>query len=53
LTDEFVEIQYAGRTVDDDSASYAQRLWQRIQQALETLRSDRTTDQGEIDPSDP
>jgi hypothetical protein len=53
LTDEFVEIQYAGRTVDDDSASYAQRLWQRIQQALETLRSDKATDRDEIDPSDP
>lgn len=53
LTDEFVEIQYAGRTVDDDSASYAQHLWQRIQQALETLRSDKATDQDEIDPSDP
>ncbi len=53
LTEEFVEIQYAGRTVDDDSASYAQRLWQRIQQALETLRSDKTTDQDEIDPLDP
>ncbi|MBI3959744.1 MAG: DUF4129 domain-containing protein [Chloroflexi bacterium] len=33
LTDEFVEIQYAGHTFDDDSASYAQHLWQHIQRS--------------------
>jgi len=40
LTEEFVEIQYAGRTIDDASASYAQRLWQRIQRALDSLRGE-------------
>lgn len=37
LTEEFIEIQYAGHTMDDESASLAERLWQRIQQALGTL----------------
>ena len=41
LTAEFVEIQYAGQTLDDDSASYAQRLWERIQRALEKLRTQK------------
>ena len=53
LTDEFVEIQYAGRSVDDESASYAQRLWQRIQQALQTLRGDTEAEKAETDPLDP
>ena len=44
LTDEFVEIQYAGRIFDDASASYAQRLWQRIQSALEALRAQKEND---------
>ncbi len=38
LTEEFIEIQYAGHTMDDDTASYAQRLWQQIQRALDSLR---------------
>ncbi len=37
LTAEFVEIEYAGHGVDDESASYAQRLWQRVQQALDSI----------------
>lgn len=53
LTDEFIEIQYAGRTVDDESASYAQRLWQRIQQALETLRGDSEANRDEKDSPTP
>lgn len=41
LTAEFVEIQYAGHTLDEESASLAQRLWQRIQRALEALRAEK------------
>jgi len=44
LTEEFVEIQYAGQTVDDESASYARRLWQRIQRALDVLRAEKPQD---------
>ena len=47
LTDEFVEIQYAGRTVDDESASYAQRLWQQVQRALDSLRDDKENEEAE------
>lgn len=53
LTEEFVEIQYAGRTFDDETASYAQRLWQRVQRALANLRSPSGEEEGEIDSAEP
>lgn len=40
LTEEFIEIQYAGHTMDDETASLAERLWQRIQQALGKLSTE-------------
>ncbi|MBX3052793.1 MAG: DUF4129 domain-containing protein [Caldilineaceae bacterium] len=52
LTEEFVEIHYAGQTVDDESATYAQRLWQHIQRALDNLRENRESKETEDDLSD-
>lgn len=48
LTEEFVEIQYAGRTFDDETASYAQRLWQQVQRALTHLRPQSEDGTGEV-----
>lgn len=52
LTAEFVEIQYAGHTLDDESASYAQRLWQRIQRALDMLRAEKDENKPENEATD-
>jgi hypothetical protein len=37
LTDKFVEIHFASRSVPEESVPYFERIWQRIRRALETL----------------
>lgn len=36
LTEQFVQIHFASRSVDEESVPYFERIWQRIRKALET-----------------